>query len=53
MNRLFRFNQLSDFIINHEKVSARIIDVNPNGKLVVSIAGDIQAFDFKEIAFVI
>lgn len=53
MNRLFRFNQLSDFIINHEKVSARIIDVNPNGKLIVSIAGDIQAFDFKEIAFVI
>lgn len=53
MNKLFRFNQLADFIINHEKVSARIIDVNPDGKLIVSIAGDIQAFDFKEIAFVI
>lgn len=53
MNRLFRFNQLSDFIINHEKVSARIIDVNTDGKLIISIAGDIQSFDFKEIAFVI
>lgn len=51
---LYRFNTMSRFKINNEIISARIIDVKYDGKVVIKNSkGKNAEFGFKEIEFVV
>lgn len=54
INKLFRYEQKHDYIIEDKTVKAKIKGVNQDGKLMVETeCGDLKTFAFKEIKYCI
>jgi len=53
LQHLYRIGQPCDFIIGGVRKTGKIINVNPSGQLEVSFEGKTEAFNSKEIEFVI
>ncbi|MEN8119915.1 MAG: biotin--[acetyl-CoA-carboxylase] ligase [Bacteroidota bacterium] len=54
INRLFRFNQVHNYIAEGATIEAKITGINQDGKLMVKTKnGDLKTFAFKEIKYCI
>ncbi len=53
LGKLFRMNEMADFIVRGDQVSGKIVNVSIDGALLVDVNGEIKSFNFKEIAFVL
>lgn len=53
LNLLYRLKETAIFKINDVVIEAKIVGVNENGKLQLSISNELKEFDLKEISFLI
>ncbi len=51
LERLFWYQENKTFIVQQEKKIGKIIDINPQGKLMIDFDGKVLDFDLKEISF--
>ncbi|PLK45042.1 biotin--[acetyl-CoA-carboxylase] ligase [Emticicia sp. TH156] len=51
LQHLFRFEETHYYTSNGERFAGKIIDVAPNGALMIEVNGEVKYFDFKEVAF--
>ena len=53
IDKLYRFNELHDYIVDGEIITAKITGIDADGRLIVKIGDGQRKFAFKEIGYVI
>lgn len=53
LQRLFRYQEESDFIADGERFRGMIVGVEESGRLAIQVGGKLRSFAFKEVEFVI
>ncbi|UTA67017.1 biotin--[acetyl-CoA-carboxylase] ligase [Emticicia sp. 21SJ11W-3] len=51
LQHLFRFDETHYYTSGQERFAGKIVDVAPNGALMIEVNGAVRTFDFKEVAF--
>ena len=51
LHNLYRFEETHYFISKGERFAGKIVDIAPNGALMIEVNGEVKSFDFKEVAF--
>lgn len=53
LDSLYRYNECSNYIVNNQKISAKITGISPAGLLILQLPdGREKRYDFKEVVFV-